>query len=347
MPGLNRVRRGRSAVGNGHPRDPDLALARTHLRLGSLSLARVELETLAGLGTLDDEGIRDLAEARWRTGDLAGAGEAVGAWLEGHPDDILGLVIGAEAQAALGRPGEARRLAARALQSAAGSLDPIVAGMQRSPIWPIDSGAAAEAAGVLFDDLHPSPHVVHPRAPDTESSGPLDGAAEVGAGLHPPFDPSVPASFGGGPSLWGDDASGIDAARDDAFEPAALFHGARGALDAGRVAEAATGLILALRSSPALAPATLDLLAGRGEPILQLVRGDAQRIVGREMDAMRDHAAAATALGVDGPDSQRHRPPITRAAAGSVAAEAATGAAAETLETSIELESISPVQEDS
>lgn len=343
MPAPNRVRRGRPTVGSGDRRDPDLALARTHLRLGSLSLARAELETLAGLGSLDDDGIRDLAEARWRTGDLTGAGEAVGAWLEGHPDDILGLVIAAEAQAALGRPGEARRLAARALQHAAGSLDPIVAGMQRSPIWPIDSGAAVEPAGVLFDDLHPSPHVVHTRRPDTESSRPHDGASEVGEGLPAPFDPGVPASFGGGPSLWGEDASGIDAARDDAFDPAALFHGARAALDAGRVAEAATGLILALRSSPALAPATLDLLAGHGEPILQLVRGDAERIVGREMDAMRDHAAAATALGGDRRDTHRHRPPIARVAAGSVAAETA----AETLETSTEHPSIISDQEDS
>ena len=57
-----------------------------------------------------------------------------------------------------------------------------------------------------------------------------------------------------------------------------------------------TGLILALRASPGLAPAVLDLLAGRGEPILALVRGDAQRIVGREVEAMRDHAEAAGAV---------------------------------------------------
>ena len=43
------------------PRDPDLVLARVHLLLGSLSLARTELETLAGRGALDDEAIRDLA----------------------------------------------------------------------------------------------------------------------------------------------------------------------------------------------------------------------------------------------------------------------------------------------
>ena len=54
--------------------------------------------------------------------------------------------------------------------------------------------------------------------------------------------------------------------------------------------------MLALRADPTLAPAVLDLLAGRAEPVLALVRGDAQRIVGREAEAMRDHAAAVAAI---------------------------------------------------
>jgi hypothetical protein len=91
----------------------------------------------------------------------------------------------------------------------------------------------------------------------------------------------------------------MDAAAGDAFDPTTLFHGARMALEAGRPAEAGTGLILALRAEPSLAPAVLDLLAGRGEPILALVRGDAQRIVGREIEAMRDHASAAGGLATD------------------------------------------------
>jgi hypothetical protein len=51
-----------------------------------------------------------------------------------------------------------------------------------------------------------------------------------------------------------------------------------------------------MRAAPGLAPAILDLLAGRAEPILVLVRGDAQRVVGREAEALRDHAAAAGRL---------------------------------------------------
>ena len=284
-----------AAAESGRPRDPDLILARLHLRLGLLSLARTELETLAGRGGLDDEAIRDLAEARWRTGDVAGAGEAASAWLEGHPDDILGLVIAAEAQAALGRPGEARRLAGRAMERADGSLDPVFAGMQRSTIWPVDPTDTNGPVGVLFDDLHPGPVAVGPLAPDRR-----DGHRGVGGPLAAsssgPLEPDLPAALASGPSLWGDEAA-VRPPDDEAIDPTVLFHGARIALDEGRTSEAATGLILALRASPGLAPAVLDLLSGRSEPILSLVRGDAQRIVGREVEAMRDHAVAAGALG--------------------------------------------------
>jgi hypothetical protein len=270
-------------------RQPDLIIARVHLRLGSLGLARAELETLAGRDLLDDEAIRDLAEARWRTGDLTGAGEAAAAYLESHADDVLALVIAAEAQADLGRPGEARRLAGRAVQEAAGSLDPIFAGMQRSQIWPVDPGAAAMPAGVLFDDLHPGPL---PTAGSGNGSSP-GGWGDVSAVVHEPLEPGVPAAIVGGQSLWGEE----DAAQIvDAPEPTTLFHAGRTAVEAGRIEDAATALILALRASPSLAPAVLDLLAGRGEPLLVLVRGDAQRIVGREAEAQRDHATAASSL---------------------------------------------------
>ncbi|MEO5940642.1 MAG: hypothetical protein ABIZ72_06665 [Candidatus Limnocylindrales bacterium] len=270
-------------------RDADLILARVHLLLGSLGLARAELETLAGRGALDDDAIRDLAEARWRTGDLPGAGEAASAWLETHPDDILGLVIAAEAQSALGRPGEARRLAGRALERADGSLDPVFAGMPRSAIWPVDPGTASGPVGVLFDDLHPGPVAVRPlpiaRSNVAGRVGDLESAGSAS---------TVPAAAG--PSLWGEDTAGLTADDEESLDPTVLFHRARIALETGHAGEAATGLILALRASPGLAPAVLDLLSGRSESILALVRGDAQRVVGREVEAMRDHAVAAGAL---------------------------------------------------
>ena len=45
------------------------------------ALARAELESSAEPGTLDESALLDLAEVRWRTGDLAGAGEAAQAAL--------------------------------------------------------------------------------------------------------------------------------------------------------------------------------------------------------------------------------------------------------------------------
>ena len=270
-------------------RQPDLVMARIHLRLGSLGLARAELETLAGRDVLDDDAIRDLAEARWRTGDVTGAGEAAAAYLESQPNDILALVIAAEAQSDLGRPSEARRLAGQALDRASGSLDPIFAGMPRSQIWPIDPGAAATSAGVLFDDLHPGP-LPTAATGNGAVAGPWgDPEPEV----HAPLDPGVPAVIVGGRSLWGEDEPMLAAA---SLDPTALFHAGRVALENGRTEDAATALILALRAAPSLAPGVLDLLAGRGEVLLVLVRGDAERIVGREAEALRDHAAAASGL---------------------------------------------------
>ncbi|MEJ7749541.1 MAG: hypothetical protein WKF56_09575, partial [Candidatus Limnocylindrales bacterium] len=104
-------------------RDTDLVLAGVHLRLGSLSLARAELEALAGGDGLDAAALVDLAEVRWRTGDLTGAGEAAEAALENGTGPLLALIVAAEASAARGRPSEARRLAELALAAAGGSID--------------------------------------------------------------------------------------------------------------------------------------------------------------------------------------------------------------------------------
>jgi hypothetical protein len=62
-------------------RSAELRLVGLHVRGGSYALARAELEALAGADRLDADGILDLAEVRWRTGDLAGAAAAAAAWL--------------------------------------------------------------------------------------------------------------------------------------------------------------------------------------------------------------------------------------------------------------------------
>ncbi len=223
-------------------RAADLVLARLHLRLGSLGLARAELESMAGRNSLDDQGIRDLAEVRWRTGDLAGAGDAAAAYLEGEPEDVLALVIAAEMQSHLGRPGEARRLASRALDASEGLLDAIFAGMPRGAIWPVDTGGPLEPAGTLFADLGALPPDWSVDASDSEADATSpDSGAEPGVALA--------LSDQVGPGLWDADHVTVAPALPD---PAELFARARAALEANRPGQAAAGLALAIRAAPSL-----------------------------------------------------------------------------------------------
>jgi tetratricopeptide (TPR) repeat protein len=161
-----------------------LRLAGLHVRMGSLALARAELESLAGRGMLDEPALLDLAEVRWRTGDLAGAGEAANALLARDREDPLALVIAAESVSALGRPSEARRLAARALDAIDGPLDALFAGIPRSVVWPADP---VEAPAAVADDAgEPLARPSAPTAtaaPRPSSATPAStGAAEAFAG---------------------------------------------------------------------------------------------------------------------------------------------------------------------
>ena len=295
-------------------RGPDLVLARLHLRLGSLALARAELETLAGRDALDEAGLLDLAEARWRTGDIAGAGEAAVAALNDEEGPLLALVVAAEAAAARGRPTEARRLADKAMEAAAGSIDTVFAGMPRAAVWPPDAAAPPPSPTTMFEPprrplspvhRHPRPHETPPHVRVTSATGD-DGAAE--AALAAQAADSDAATIGLWEATAPSETPGIaqDLAADveagDRFDhdddlPAgdAELDLGRAALDAGQADEAAVRLGLVLRVSPALAPAVLDLIEGRSERGLALVRGDAYRIVGREMEARRAFVEAARA----------------------------------------------------
>ena len=248
-------------------RTPDQRLATIHLRTGSLSLARAELETMAGDGVLDDEALIDLAEVRWRTGDLPGAGEAADAYLEAGHETTLGLVIAAEAHAALGRPNEARRLADRAIARADRSLDGVFAGLPRSSIWPRVAGTEALA--------------------QPDSTGP----ASVSAGRRGPAGGSTPTS--------GEAAAPPAAAPGHVPDGARALRAAEEALAARDPLSAAIQLALALRASPALAPAVLDLARDQEGAAFDVIRGDAYRLVGREGEARRSFAAAA-----DRPDAE-------------------------------------------
>lgn len=293
-------------------RDPDLVLARLHLRLGSLALARAELETLAGRDALDADGLVDLAEARWRTGDIAGAGEAAAAALHEEDGPLLALVVAAEAAASRGRPTEARRLADKAMASAGGSIDAVFAGMPRAVVWPPDAAAPPPSPTTMFDPPRRSAAAVHRQSRADEASAEataalaaaeIEAAAEAEALTGADADAATIGLWEAGGAT--DDADVAPDATAD-LEPGESREDEEGLpagdteLDLGRAAlesndpdEAAVRLALVLRVAPALAPAVIDLVKGRTERGLVLVRGDAYRLVGHEREARQAYIEAA------------------------------------------------------
>ena len=135
-----------------------------------------------------------------------------------QPDDILGLVIAAEAQAALGRPGEARRLAGRALDAADGSLDPLFAGMP-AQLDLAGRPRRARASRRASCSTTSTPARSRPAAAGTGRAG--AGGAGAEPGVH---DRSTRRAgrIVGGPSLWGDEPRRCSPpSRSD---PTTLFH---------------------------------------------------------------------------------------------------------------------------
>jgi hypothetical protein len=264
-------------------RSVDLMLAHAHLRLGSLALARAELEILAGRGALDIAGQVDLAEARWRSGDLSGAGAAASIAIEAGTAPPVVLAIAAESAAALGRPNEARRLANRAMEILAGPIDELFAGMPRSGVWPADLAEPVPTTGTLFH---------HEPVP-----GPSRRAGDAGTDVVAlRATTPEPPQGGGGAALtlgfW--DPDGFDdALGPEQPDPAGELDAARAALVAGAVSDATLRFGLALRLAPSLAPAVLEATDGVSTPEMNVVRGDAYRLVGLEAEARRAYAAAA------------------------------------------------------
>ena len=230
----------------GASRTAEARLARLHLRTGMLSLARAELETMAADGTLDTMALADLAEARWRSGDLPGAGDAAVAHLDAGGAEPVALIVAAEALAARGRTNEARGYANRLLATlpagTADPLEPLFAGQPRSAAWPatdVEVGEAAAAGMIGF----------------------LTGAV----------------------------------ARSTARDQVQVVEAAIAAGDRRGVG-VRLGISLADR-----AIATGDR-TGAGAAALQLVRGDAFRAMGREIEASAAYQRARQA--VDGPSSR-------------------------------------------
>jgi len=236
----------------------DLRLAQLHLRLGQLSLARAELEDLALHEGLDTGGLASLAEARWRTDAADAAVDAARAHLAAGGADGVAICIAAEAAAAAGDGQAAQELMARLRALDAGQIDILFAGMPQRAAWPVSPDAAVEAAGL----------------------------AAPGSGLGRPIAGPGPAGEGGP-----DRARRTLAGRDEAAE----LRRAREELGP-RPERALVRLALVLRLDPTLAPAVLDAVALRREPTAALVRGDAQRLLGRHLEAEAAFDAAAESL---------------------------------------------------
>ena len=156
-------------------RTPDAILARVHLRGGLIALARAELEQMAGAGTLDTPALADLAETRWRSGDLPGAADAAQAHLDAGGIEPMALLIVAEALDAEGHLIDARAIAAQVLERVGGHVDRLFAGETRSSAW--------STAG----------SIPTPLPPGTVAWGALAGGREVGEPDHDAWA-SMPAT---------------------------------------------------------------------------------------------------------------------------------------------------------
>jgi len=277
-------------------RAADGRLARAHLRGGLLTLARASLEQMAGVGALDREALVDLAEARWRSGDLEGAAEAAAAHLDAGGDEPLAHLIVAEEADRQGSLVDARRHAAVVRERVGMGLDRLFAGELRSTAWPLegvdwmDDGATTPgrwgllAGGAEVADPQPRSWRMRPPpvsgSPVTRPRLPLAAAAAT-------------ATASTLDQLELGRAAGIElgAAEDE--------------IDGGAITDAVDRLALVLRFDPALAPVILSMtdraLAAPGDRqqgvvALHLLRGDAYRGLGREAEAADAYQESMRAL---------------------------------------------------
>ncbi len=307
-------------VANRH--SDDVRVARVHLRLGQLMLARAELEDLLRRDALDGQAMAALAEARWRTGDAVGAADAAFTHIEAGGTDDVALCIAAEAEASEGRATEARALMDRLPAADAATLDALFAGMPRRAFWPagpvdrsdldeLRRGADGRSSG--RPERGPTGPVPVPTDPAAAPKGPAAGDApaevrsvpgpravlEATAGTD--WDAAArPAAEGGQPQIERSSRDlPIHRGRrlKGQLDPQVEIVRARAELES-RPERAFLRLALVLRHDPTYAPAVLELLRLRREPTAALVRGDAQRLLGRHLEAEAAFDSAAESLEV-------------------------------------------------
>ncbi len=261
-----------------------LRLARLHLRTGMVRLARLELEQLAGVAALDSEGILDLAEARWRTGDLRGAAEAAGAWLDAPQVADAGATgrsramahaIVADGLTVRGRHEDAALHVTAALDALAegsggtveADLDDLFAGIPaRSDTWPAFGQSAVRGDVTLAPGRRAAGRPAGRPAERTAEARPEREEAEPT--VVPPMGPTADDTIAA--------ATERLRARDDTA--------------------AAVLLVLALRTTPTRADEILqradNALAARPGAALLLARAEALQALGRTEAAAIAYAVA-------------------------------------------------------
>lgn len=264
-------------------RTVDARLARLHLRGGLLALARAELEQMAGAGTLDLGAMADLAEVRWRNGDLMGAAEAASAHLEAGGEEPIALLVCAEALDHAGHLLDARALAAQALERVGGQVDRLFAGQPRSSAW---SSAGSTPM---------------PLAPGTMTWGGLAGGLEV----HQPTPRvgAVPATLSipapGSDEAVAEDASTVE---DGTSRPAYSGHSpsgdarSRDSSEPGRGSDRSAGPSDPARTVPRPAAAGASSVPALPGSISERV--ESGRAAGKEIDSIERAIDAERLSGV-------------------------------------------------
>lgn len=264
-------------------RSAELRLVGLHVRGGSYVLARAELEALAGADRLDADGILDLAEVRWRTGDLAGAAAAADAWLAAAPATAgagwaLANAICAEAAAERGEPEAARTLVDAAAPGVVDGpgLAALLAGIPARAAWPwpaeLSSPEPVETAAVAVAGTDEA-------AIGEASAGPV--AAAAGTAVRPREIPVAAAAA----DLVASGTSLLATSPERAAVLLAL------ALRADRAAAEAVLAVLDATETPD-AGASPGARAVAGPAALAFVRAEALRATGRNDEARIAYASA-------------------------------------------------------
>lgn len=262
-----------------------IRLARLHLKTGSLTTARAELEMLASRDSLDMTALLDLAEARWRTGDLDGAGDAATAYLADGGTEALGFVIAAEAAATGNRQADARRHTEEALARHLSELDRVFAGMPRKAMWPPSAWAAGAPATPTVEPTAATAAVAAWLEPGAVSEPAARVLAETGGLAAEPLESGPVESSDAGAT-----------ATNSVVEPGAEVAVGRSCLLDNEPLIAALHFGVAIRLAPELAGVVLEAIGERQDLPLQLVRGDALWLLGLEGDAGRTYLSVAGAL---------------------------------------------------